>query len=443
MTTESITIKSVKIDGLFEIFNYDIQYPKDESVLILTGPNGYGKTQVLNILANLFEKNFDFFRRLAFEQIIVTLSNQNAIQITQQPDNEDSVEFVFTDNGDVIERFVYAGELNSEAVRQIELITGLHNLNNNSWFNHTINRTFSISQVLANYKGSLPSYVQDEINNSEIKNPQSIAILDSIDVHLIKEQRLFKQVKRERSHRVAADSTVMIETIETYAKELKQLINERATQSYEISQKLDSSYPTRLISEKRKVTKKDYDEKFARLKQQQDKLVKNGLSETSQKALDYSEDDAKALLVYLDDLEKKLAVFDDLIEKLELFTNILNERRFTFKSINISKDKGFYFKTTTDKDLSLNQLSSGEQHEVVLLFELIFKTSPNILVLIDEPEISLHVTWQKEFLDDLLKIIKLQKFQVLIATHAPAIVNSRWDLVYELNKSKHNAEIQP
>lgn len=353
------------------------------------------------------------------------------------------MEFVFTDNGDVIERFVYAGELNSEAVRQIELITGLHNLNNNSWFNHTINRTFSISQVLANYKGSLPSYVQDEINNSEIKNPQSIAILDSIDVHLIKEQRLFKQVKRERSHRVAADSTVMIETIETYAKELKQLINERATQSYEISQKLDSSYPTRLISEKRKVTKKDYDEKFARLKQQQDKLVKNGLSETSQKALDYSEDDAKALLVYLDDLEKKLAVFDDLIEKLELFTNILNERRFTFKSINISKDKGFYFKTTTDKDLSLNQLSSGEQHEVVLLFELIFKTSPNILVLIDEPEISLHVTWQKEFLDDLLKIIKLQKFQVLIATHAPAIVNSRWDLVYELNKSKHNAEIQP
>jgi predicted ATP-binding protein involved in virulence len=163
-------------------------------------------------------------------------------------------------------------------------------------------------------------------------------------------------------------------------------------------------------------------------------LVKNGLSESSQKALDYSEDDAKALLVYLNDLEQKSAVFDDLLEKLELFTSILNERRFTFKSINISRDKGFYFKTVTGSELELSQLSSGEQHEVVLLYELIFKTRASILVLIDEPEISLHITWQKEFLADLLKIIKLQNFQVLIATHSPSIINDRWDLVYNLEK---------
>lgn len=61
MTTEAIKVKSVKIEGLFEIFNYDIQYPNDENVLILTGPNGYGKTQVLNILSSLFERNFFFF----------------------------------------------------------------------------------------------------------------------------------------------------------------------------------------------------------------------------------------------------------------------------------------------------------------------------------------------------------------------------------------------
>ena len=106
----------------------------------------------------------------------------------------------------------------------------------------------------------------------------------------------------------------------------------------------------------------------------------------------------------------------------------------TFKSIVIDKEKGFYFQTDRGKKLQLSDLSSGEQHELVMLYELIFKTSKGILVLIDEPEISLHVTWQKEFLDDLLKIIELQDFQVLLATHSPSIINDRWDLVYTLEK---------
>ena len=82
--------------------------------------------------------------------------------------------------------------------------------------------------------------------------------------------------------------------------------------------------------------------------------------------------------------------------------------------------------------MALRDLSSGEQHEVVLLYELIFNAKPDTLVLIDEPEISLHVTWQKAFLDDLIQIIELQQIQVLIATHSPQIINNRWDLVYNL-----------
>ena len=136
--------------------------------------------------------------------------------------------------------------------------------------------------------------------------------------------------------------------------------------------------------------------------------------------------------MYLNDLERKLGVFDDLLEKLELFTSILNERRFTHKTIEIDREIGFYFKTITGKKLELTQLSSGEQHEVVLLYELIFNAEQNILVLIDEPEISLHVTWQKEFLNDLMRIIEIQNIQVVIATHSPSIINDRWDLVYNL-----------
>ena len=170
------------------------------------------------------------------------------------------------------------------------------------------------------------------------------------------------------------------------------------------------------------------------MKNKQKKLANYGLYESERQLLRYNQDDSKALSVYLNDLDKKLSIFDGLVEKLDLFTGILNERRFTFKTIRIDKEKGFYFKTTKSKELELNQLSSGEQHEVVILYELIFKATQNTLVLIDEPEISLHITWQKEFLNDLLRIIKIQNIQVIIATHAPSIINDRWDLVYNLEK---------
>jgi predicted ATP-binding protein involved in virulence len=52
--------------------------------------------------------------------------------------------------------------------------------------------------------------------------------------------------------------------------------------------------------------------------------------------------------------------------------------------------------------------------------------------LIDEPELSLHVTWQKAFLTELMAIIRSVNFDVLIATHSPFIVGDRFDLMVPL-----------
>jgi predicted ATP-binding protein involved in virulence len=80
----------------------------------------------------------------------------------------------------------------------------------------------------------------------------------------------------------------------------------------------------------------------------------------------------------------------------------------------------------------LYDLSSGEQHELILIYELLFKVKLNSLVLIDEPEISLHVGWQVDFLKDLQRVLRLVNIDILIATHAPSIIHERWDLTIEL-----------
>lgn len=79
----------------------------------------------------------------------------------------------------------------------------------------------------------------------------------------------------------------------------------------------------------------------------------------------------------------------------------------TNKAICISKDKGIEIvQKPIDKKVELRFLSSGEQQELVLLYDLIFKGEKETVILIDEPEISLNVSWQRDFLDDMKKLLE-------------------------------------
>jgi predicted ATP-binding protein involved in virulence len=147
------------------------------------------------------------------------------------------------------------------------------------------------------------------------------------------------------------------------------------------------------------------------------------------------------LSVYVDDVEKKLSVFNEIASKIELLREIINNKfAYSYKQMDFSKERGFIFKTLNKSSLntetlSPTDLSSGEQHELVLLYELLFKVQPSSLVLIDEPELSLHVGWQTQFLKDLQEITKLADLDILMATHSPDIIQDRWDLTVELKGS--------
>lgn len=149
----------------------------------------------------------------------------------------------------------------------------------------------------------------------------------------------------------------------------------------------------------------------------------------------YNESYSTALKIYFDDFAEKYTVFQDLISKLDLFTKIINSR-LTFKHLQITRDNGFIIVDNDNpkKVLSLSQLSSGEKQEIVLFYELIFDTRKELLLLIDEPEISLHITWQKQFLGDLLEVSKLIALHAIVATHSPQIVSSHLDIQIDLGE---------
>ena len=114
-----------------------------------------------------------------------------------------------------------------------------------------------------------------------------------------------------------------------------------------------------------------------------------------------------------------------------LYERIVNQK-LTFKKMKLSSSNGIEVVSDEGRNLSLSDLSSGEQEILVLFYKLIFESDVNLL-LIDEPEISLHIGWQKEIMENLKSVVNLNKnIQVIIATHSPQIISHNWDLQIDL-----------
>ena len=138
----------------------------------------------------------------------------------------------------------------------------------------------------------------------------------------------------------------------------------------------------------------------------------------------------RVLSVYAQDAKEKLSTFDDLYRRVSAFLTIANSR-FSYKQVSVGEE-GLKVITADGENLDLERLSSGEQHELVILYELLFETPDGAVILIDEPELSLHVVWQEQFLKDLDAMAHLSNFQAIVATHSPEIIADRWDLSVQL-----------
>jgi len=67
-----------------------------------------------------------------------------------------------------------------------------------------------------------------------------------------------------------------------------------------------------------------------------------------------------------------------------------------------------------------------------MLYHLIYEVPDQGLLLIDEPENSLHVAWQKTIVDDMKEIADIKRLQIIIATHSPSIVSKGLSMTQDL-----------
>ena len=119
-----------------------------------------------------------------------------------------------------------------------------------------------------------------------------------------------------------------------------------------------------------------------------------------------------------------------LAESLDVFRDVVNSF-YTNKVLRISNGR-IYIDLRDGTTLPLDSLSSGEKHILIMFYRLLFQAEPGSLVVFDEPEISLHVSWQQRLGPLLNDICRLRDLPILIATHSPQVIHDMWDLANEL-----------
>ena len=110
-------------------------------------------------------------------------------------------------------------------------------------------------------------------------------------------------------------------------------------------------------------------------------------------------------------------------ERLDKFCDVVNALfKDTGKRIEIEGNK--FIINSNGRFLSSNDLSSGEKQMLLLLLRVFLLEEKESVVLIDEPENSLDISWQYKLIDLLVKLN--QNAQFFITTHSPSIFGNGW-----------------
>lgn len=438
-------IRQVAVSDLFGMFNHKVSI-SPEHVTIIYGPNGFGKTALLKMLNALFSQTYNELRQIPFRELSVEFADSSSLMVKKRTPDPSAprkkpaeLEFSYRKPGHQAQSYLYKGVRQerfqmhfppSAIARELPF---LDQIGPDTWVDQRNQEVLSVEDVLERYQGDLPmlppSMRQKEADwLSHIK--------ESVPVRFIDTQRLLTlKTKRDRDYGATPQ---MVPSIASYSQELVAEIQTKLTEYAALSQSLDRTFPTRLVQAERgtELSQRQLRKNLDGLEQKRSRLIKSGLLDPGQGSdlgqLDKIDDRNRSVLsVYVGDNEQKLRVLDQLADKIELLAKVINGR-FLYKKMSIDRKEGFVFTTDDGRMLAPTSLSSGEQHEVVLFYELLFKVRANSLVLMDEPEISLHVAWQQGFVNDLLDITKVTEFDVIMATHSPQIIHDRWDLTVEL-----------
>ena len=441
-----IKIERIEVKNLFGYCTYDIVKGKDNSndkLFLLYGDNGSGKTTILKTIFYLLSTQDKSghkteLAKTKFEKVVVHLNN--GISIGALRNNK----FIGTYSYEINKGTKSLYKLSLKTVSEDENIIRVDNSTNEGLYFQQMLKFISELNIklffLADTRKTMNSGVVDlfqrelekttefssEVYDTRVRHNQRL-LQETIDPIEISIKSLENWIK---SNALNASKVGDLQTNSIYLDIVKQITDTTFTGGSDISSKINefrdllNEVNIRTINQAKYglISKSEYSQITKSLE---------AVSDTKKEIIyNILEPFIRGIKAKLDAQENLQVLLSNFIEHLNGF--------FTNKKITYSLTNGFKInQKQTGEKIEFRDLSSGEKQLLLLFSNTILASSQATIFIIDEPEISLNIKWQRKLLDTLLSFSSDDGVQFLIATHSIELLTNRKDDIVKLeNKNE-------
>lgn len=445
----NLTLVTASVKGVLGEYDHSITIDKNDKFVIIYGPNGVGKTKFLEIVNALSRLQGDTLAVLPFDTATLIYSDGSELSVKFEGSKRhklselDSLATRFSSRIPVYtlkrpnqDPICWKHE-EDDFTDFLERSDRYDELSEGYWVDLLENNVYEIEELREKFKGRW----RRRPGKKNSAREQASEFTKQVPIFLIETQRLragenAKVPSRER-FRGARRFSRSESRINKQAAIIQSRLDKAQTEHSRITQQLDRTFPNRVLGDKLQSDQNNgLNEQKVRLRYDEQNDFRSRLGQVASVSLDnelslpgrtLDEWDLKLLNQYLEDTDKKFEPFIELLKKIELLEEIINNRLLN-KKLKVTSNEGLLVEhAKSSRKIPLQSLSSGEQHEIILMIDLLFNVPKGGFVLIDEPEISLHVVWQISFIPDVNRIAELAGFKFIVATHSPQIIHDQWN----------------
>lgn len=447
MEDKIMILSSLEVRGLYENYDYNVRFNSD--VTLLYGTNGCGKTTILNMITAIITGNLYKLFTYCFQAIDLKYYNEEAVDLTYQISiikEDEELNVCFKDKSIKVLKL----QIPEDRPRRVEMESLYFEeypiLNEiRKEFNYVylaLNRAISLSDIDDYYymrKRPARYMLEDE---TELMEPERTDPEISYIENLIARRYMMVTSQTNRINNEFRNSILKSALDVNIQTDFEKIL----TDNYQMKQKKEDIIKTRdsyvkilndlnlLTDDEKKQYNIFFENYLRRIKLNGRRSIDAG--DLFSSFIEYNEmKKIQGIVNIAADTEKKKAT---IMYPIELFLDTVNEFISTSdysKKINIDINGRVFFRADDNKQkLSIQYLSSGERQVLIFFANLIFgvkDTSSGIFV-VDEPELSLHLSWQKVFVKKALEIN--QNVQFIFATHSPEIIGSFRNKTEKLKK---------
>ncbi len=437
-----VRLTEIEVRELFGHRDISMKLPPDP-VSFIHGPNGVGKSTLLRLINNLLTRDLISLQAVQFTEVRLRLDPWG--EVTARVDGDE----LTISHGDHSFSVPRMDSGRRAAARDYLERVGFEVVDG-QWMDMDTGETHSMFEALALALERRPmsaSFMR-ELGDWSIP-PDTDPWFPEISVELIQTDRLRvsldssqQRAPRPRFAQHRRRPTVDQPLPTRQQAHLSNLMQTTQAAYAERSQEIDRNFPLRLVQElgrKEAPTEEELTHEFQKVERLREQLKSVQLLDETQiqaPVTNASPEIRSTLQLYLQDTANKLNALTGLAQRIGAFTEILNGK-FEGKTLIVDRRWGYRVLDDLGREIPPRALSSGEQHQLVLLYSLIFRDEGPCLFLIDEPELSLHVSWQEEVIPDLESISASSESQFLLATHSPVVIGERSDLLVDLEVHDH------